>query len=118
MYCEVVKSGRLRVRKDPHSARAPGLCEGMDPLVTPEQLPVLLHGDGEGVAAGPVPDQKIFNKKISFISITSYLYIIPHCPGVDTVLVPALHTGPVQHLCLTKDILTRHYGRVEVIGRS
>ena len=47
LYCKVVKSCSLRVCEHPDLSEMPGLCEGVDPLVPPEQLPVPVHGDGE-----------------------------------------------------------------------
>ena len=45
----------------PDPAPGPGLGEGRVPLLSPELLPILVHGDGEGVEAGPVPDQRPYD---------------------------------------------------------
>ena len=64
--------------KDPDLAEMPGLCEGVWPLVTPEQLPVPVHGDGEAAEAG----------------------LVPHCPAVHTLLPPPLYIRSVEDLRL------------------
>ena len=78
LYCKVVKSSSLRVGKYPDLAEMPRLCEGVWPVVPPEQLPVPGHGDGEAAERG----------------------LVPHCPAVHTVLLPPLYIRSVQHLRL------------------
>ena len=78
LYCKVVKSCSLRVGKDPDLAEMPGLCEGVWPVVPPEQVPVPVHGDGEAAEAG----------------------LVPHCPAVHTLLPPPLYIRSVEDLRL------------------
>ena len=61
LHCQVIEGSRLGVCEHPDPAPGPGLGEGRVPLLSPELLPILVHGDGEAVEAGPVPDQRPYD---------------------------------------------------------